>query len=140
MIRVLFRLARVYWRITRPVHLGVKGIVVLDGRVLLVRTTYGDQLWDLPGGHVHRGESAEQALVREIREETGVRVAGPVLVGVDYLKKYKHDHVLLFRCRIESKGAGSRSPEIAESKFFDLNALPEIRSATRRWLDDAGNR
>jgi ADP-ribose pyrophosphatase YjhB (NUDIX family) len=116
-------------------HLGVKGIVLDAGRVLLVRTTYGDQMWDFPGGHVRRGESAEDAVIREVREETGVVVSAPALVGVDYVTKYKHDHVLLFTCRVAAVGTPPRSPEIAESGFFALDGLPPTRSGTRRWLE-----
>lgn len=55
---------------------GVGGLVVRDGRVLLIRRgkqpLYGR--WTLPGGTLELGESLEQAVVRELLEETGVRV------------------------------------------------------------------
>jgi 8-oxo-dGTP pyrophosphatase MutT (NUDIX family) len=48
------------------------GVVVRDGRVLLVhRARYDD--WSLPKGKLEPGETWEQAAVREVREETGVR-------------------------------------------------------------------
>jgi ADP-ribose pyrophosphatase YjhB (NUDIX family) len=134
MMRLLFRLARVYWRLTRPVHLGVKGIVIEDGRVLLVRTTYGGPRWDFPGGHVHRGESAEEAVVREIREESGVEVEPARLVGVDYVTRYKHDHVLVFECRVKHRGSPTRSAEIADCGFYPLENLPGVRQTTQRWI------
>ena len=54
-----------------------------DGDVLLVQHPEG--AWVLPGGRVNAGESAEAALVREIREETDLRIAveRPVLTGTD---------------------------------------------------------
>jgi 8-oxo-dGTP diphosphatase len=55
---------------------GVGGVVVHDGRVLLIRR--GKQplegRWSVPGGSVELGESLEEAVVRELREETGVDV------------------------------------------------------------------
>jgi 8-oxo-dGTP diphosphatase len=60
----------------------VCGVLVRDGRALLVhrspdREIYPD-VWDFPGGHVEEGESGPDALVRELAEELGVRVAPPV--------------------------------------------------------------
>ncbi|HMA45799.1 MAG TPA: NUDIX domain-containing protein [Frankiaceae bacterium] len=61
------------------------GALVRDGagRLLLVRrgNEPGRGLWSLPGGRVEPGESAEQALVREVREETGLLVTVGPLVG-----------------------------------------------------------
>jgi mutator protein MutT len=55
---------------------GVGGVVVRDGRVLLARRgkqpLYGR--WVVPGGTVELGETLEEALVREMREETGLEV------------------------------------------------------------------
>lgn len=54
------------------------GLLVRDGRVLLghrhpARSLYPD-VWDLPGGHIEPGETPEEALQREVREEVGVEV------------------------------------------------------------------
>ena len=73
----------------------VLGVLVRDGRVLLGHRHPGRQwypdCWDLPGGHVEVGESPEQALVRECREELGIdvtsarpldwRLSDPALAG-----------------------------------------------------------
>lgn len=50
----------------------VAGVAVRNGNVLLHRIE-GEEFWCLPGGRVELGESAEQALVREMDEEIGVR-------------------------------------------------------------------
>ncbi len=69
-------------------HDVVAGALVRDGRVLLghrhpLRRWYPD-VWDLPGGHVEAGESAPDALRRELHEEVGVvaDVTGPPLWSV----------------------------------------------------------
>ena len=50
------------------------GVVVRDGRVLLIhRDRYDD--WSLPKGKLEAGETWEQAALREVREETGLRCA-----------------------------------------------------------------
>jgi ADP-ribose pyrophosphatase YjhB (NUDIX family) len=49
------------------------------GSLLLVRQTVGQKLWTFPGGKVKRNESLERALKREVREETGLSVRGPII-------------------------------------------------------------
>ena len=60
----------------------VAGLLVRDGRVLLCHRTAGRQwfpeVWDLPGGHVERGEHPLEALARELEEELGIRIQQPV--------------------------------------------------------------
>ena len=55
-----------------------------DGQVLLIRRTKAPRAgqWSLPGGKVEQGESLEQALRREVREETGLEVEILGLAGV----------------------------------------------------------
>lgn len=61
------------------------GAVVRDptGRLLLVRRGHAPQAgrWSLPGGHIEAGESPQEALVREVWEETGYLVAVGEAVG-----------------------------------------------------------
>lgn len=53
----------------------VVGIIIKDGQVLLMhRFKRGREYWVFPGGGVERGENAEQALIREIGEETSFKV------------------------------------------------------------------
>jgi ADP-ribose pyrophosphatase YjhB (NUDIX family) len=67
---------------TRP-YLAVSAAIFRDGRVLLVRRARppAHGLYTLPGGGVEPGESLEQAVIREVREETGLAVAPLGLVG-----------------------------------------------------------
>ena len=58
---------------------GVSGIIMWDERVLLVRRREDDFLagiYEFPGGVVEEGEGLADALIREVREETGLRVSG----------------------------------------------------------------
>lgn len=126
--KILRPLARLYWRLRRPLTAGVRGMVFDgEGRVLLVRHTYIPG-WYLPGGGVERGETMQTSLRRELEEEVGVMLTGEVRLYGLYanFREFKSDHVALY---VVAHGAYEhrprRSAEIAESAFFAANALPE---------------
>jgi ADP-ribose pyrophosphatase YjhB (NUDIX family) len=131
---ILRRRLHRYWRFSRGVTLGVRGAVIDDDRVFLVRHTYVPG-WHLPGGGVEPGETARDALARELREEACIELVGePQLCGVYLnLNASDRDHVLVYRVRdfriIQAK---ARDVEIAEAAFFPMDALPEgVTTATR---------
>lgn len=58
-------------------------VITHDGKVLLVRRRVkeGSLSWQFPGGQIEQGESAGEAAVREVREETGLVVAESTILG-----------------------------------------------------------
>lgn len=81
---------------------GAIGVVRRDGKVLIAKRPAGKHLagyWEFPGGRVEAGETAEQAVVREMREETGIeiRVAGR-LDPIDWDYGHKKVHLDVFLC------------------------------------------
>ena len=114
-------------RATGGMTLGVRGVAVDgEGRVLLVKHTYVHGWW-LPGGGVERGQTAEDALIREMREEAGLIVEGrPKLVSVHSNERYfRGDHVLVYRMDRFTMTERSSHGEIAEIGWFDPAALPD---------------
>lgn len=65
-------------------NIGVGGAVVRDGRLLLVRraSRHGKGNWQLPGGFIEHNETIERAVVREVREETGITAEAEGVLGV----------------------------------------------------------
>lgn len=126
---------RAWWRLRRPMTLGVRGVACDEaGRVLLVRHTYAPG-WHLPGGGVEHGETATDAVVREMAEEGGAMATGaPRLIGL-YANhtNFPNDHIALYRIDSWRPCAPKIDAEIAERAFFPIDALPEETTpGTRR--------
>src|SRR5690606_2984961 len=86
--------------------LGVRTVVIVDGRVLLVRHGYVAG-WQFPGGGVDPGETAEAAAKREVLEETGFAIEGQMqLFGLYHATVYTdRDHVALYVARAAHEAA-----------------------------------
>lgn len=71
-------------------RVGVGGVLLDEGRVLLIRRAHPplQGRWSIPGGTVEWGETLDQALRREMLEETGLRVrVGPLLTAFDRVER-----------------------------------------------------
>ena len=126
-------------RWARGMTLGVRvGVFDEAGRVLLVKHSYTPG-WHFPGGGVEKKETFDQAAVRELDEETGVRPSNPLELFGLYLQR-KHggrDHVAVFVCRQWEQARQLKIPnlEIVGCDFYGPEALPEDTTpATRRRL------
>ena len=121
--RWLYQMELLWWRLARPVTLGVRLLALRDGTVLLVRHTYQSQ-WYLPGGGMKRGETLEQAIRREATEEVGATLGEVRLLGVyTNFYEYKSDHVIVFVCD-DVVVQGKHSHEIEQYGFFAFDDLP----------------
>lgn len=92
----------------RPVRVGVKAVIIEDGRVLATKNVDGDEVFYLmPGGGQEAGEPVPVALCRECREEIGTEVeVGDLLCVRDYIPRtgdsgdLRHQLELYFSCRL----------------------------------------
>ncbi|MGZ4134252.1 MAG: NUDIX domain-containing protein [Tumebacillaceae bacterium] len=99
------------------VWLAVVGMVVHEGKVLVVKKSYGATkgLWTLPGGFVNPDETIEMTAVREVKEETGLDSEAQAVVAIrsGVLRKGIHDTLLVFRLRLTGGDVERCEREIA---------------------------
>ena len=102
-------------------RIGVYAVIFNEEGVLLAHRRDIDW-WNLPGGGMEAGETVDEAICREVREETGLEVEVDQLVGV-YSKPLKQEVVLLLRCRVFG-GKLQATQESRECRYFAPGALP----------------
>ena len=111
----------------------VRGAVFKDGKILLAKEQK-DGCWSLPGGWADVNDAPSEAIVREVKEETGYPVKCTKLAAVLdrdlHLNSPSaahpfHIYKLLFLCEIIGKPDGL-CHDIIDAAFFDLNDLPPL--------------
>jgi 8-oxo-dGTP pyrophosphatase MutT (NUDIX family) len=127
-----------WWRIRKPTVHGCRVIALDDqGRVLLIRQSYGPRHWLCPGGSVERGEDPVATAHRELAEETGCTLSQARKVA-EVLERpmgaYNVVHVVVGRAGSEVR-ADRR--EVDETGWFAPQALP-ADTAPRIAADLAG--
>jgi 8-oxo-dGTP diphosphatase len=110
--------------------LTVDGVLIQDHSVLLIQRKHNPFLggWALPGGFVEYGETTEDAVIREVLEETGLTVRILQLVGV-YSDPHRdpRGHTVTIAYLIERvSGTLKASDDARTAKFFKKEELPDL--------------
>lgn len=118
-----------------PIILNASAALIINdaGEILCLRRgDRAEEVWGLPGGMLEVGESAEEAMLREVREETGLEVAVERFLGVytkDRMDTYPNGdtaHVILFVfvCRATGGQLRADGTEAAELRYFSPAGVP----------------
>lgn len=105
-----------------------------QGRILLVKSAEAD-VWGLPAGAIDPGETPEAAVVREVFEETNLRVEPLKIAGVfggkDFRYRYPNGDaveyfIVVFECAVIGGTIKSRDGEVSEFRFYASEEMPEL--------------
>jgi len=121
--------------------LTVDNVIINDSKILLVKRK-NDPFkgkWSLPGGFVEYGETVENAVIRETKEETNLSVKVKELLGV-YSSPNRdprgHTITIAFISGIVS-GEAKGGDDADDAKFFELKKLPELSFDHNEIIEDA---
>jgi nucleoside triphosphatase len=117
-----------------------------DGELLLVRSHKWHVRYTLPGGHVELGESLEEAVIREAKEETGLDVFDPEFLTYQQFifddSFYKERHFIFFDflCRTEDQAVILNDEAedylwVRPEEALSLEVSPFLKKALRVYLD-----
>lgn len=142
---------RVIWRIIAPVATPIlkdscrARLILINqkGEILLVKNWISDGTWVLPGGGIKRKESAVNAVVRETREELGIKFSDhdakkllkiePKMVESGGFRICMHPFWLQSHRRVDFKIS---RPALIDAKFFAFDDIPDdIAHGTRQLID-----
>jgi len=126
---------------TQSPRLATDGIVRRGDEILLVKRAFDPfkDRWAIPGGFVEFGETVETAVVRELREETGLNVVPKSLFGVYSDPKRDprgHTITIVYLCEVIGGTLGG-DHEVLEIKYFPVRALPPMAFDHEKIIHDA---
>lgn len=118
------------------VWLAVSGLVISkDGHWLVVKKRYGGLKgqWSLPAGFVDAGETADEAVIREVREETGIACTVKGLIGLrtGVINDEISDNLLLFQLEpMNEELITHQENELFEARFMSPESLLQEKNAS----------
>lgn len=120
----------------RPL-VGVGVILVKDRQILLVKRGHEPNkgMWSIPGGLIKLGETAEEAAIREVREETGLEVSIGAVAGIfnviikDSDSKIKYHYVIIDYIGEVVSGMLRPGTDVTDARWFWLDEIGDVETS-----------
>ncbi len=126
LLPIAFRV-RHRWRLLRGTRLRGCAVIITNpaGEVLLLRHSYGPDVWALPGGGIDAGETPEAAAIREVSEELGLTLDTVVALDMVEEEISRSPHTAYVFTSLVDQPPRPDGREIIEARFFSPDALPQ---------------
>ena len=131
------------------ISVGATVLVFNQNNELLLNLRSDTNTWGIPGGSKELNETLEECAIRELKEETNLKVDDlelvTVLSGKEYYFKYPNDDevdcvITLYKVQNYSGDLKINDDESTELKFFSLDNLPELESRAKAIIDKIKNK
>lgn len=126
---------------TKYTKVAVHGLIKKGDKFLVTRRALNDDYmpgyWDIPGGTIEFGEDLKDALEREVKEETGLKIKiGKVISACNYLSNHeRHQFMITYECENVSG-----DPKLVEHDEYRWTTLPEMKDLKKiAFLDQLFN-
>lgn len=106
--------------------ISIDAVIVSDAKIILIKRGANPfkGFWALPGGYVEWGESTEDTVSREVREELGLSVESCELIGVYSMPSRHPKQVINMAYSVVTSGNPKAGDDALEYEWFSLNDLP----------------
>lgn len=125
----------------KVIRVTVDGVIIKEKKILLIKRKKKPfkGLWALPGGFVEYGETTEEAVIREVKEETGAECEIVELIGVySDPERDPRGHTVSIAYALQGgKGGVTAGDDAAEARWVPLDDLPEMAFDHLKIIRDA---
>ncbi len=131
--KLTFPLYQWYWKTFNPKTSGARALIIHDNQILLGKNL-NRKYWSLPGGKIDRGETPEQCVLRELKEELDLdNLTIDFQLGIYNSKREgKRDTIYIFVIFVENL-IFNKQWELEDAGWFPIDSLPsEVSPATKR--------
>lgn len=132
---ILLPVVKIYWRIFKPSTYGAKVVIQYQNKFLIVRNSYGYKSLSFVGGRIDKGETPQDAAIRETKEEVGLDILEIKYLGmITSNLEGKEDNIHIFHAKSMTDEIKPDEFEISEAFWTeDVSSLKLGPISHRIW-------